>query len=261
MVTSFIYGLPTWLLGALILALFNIVALGGLALVARRIPVETRRRQNDAAAAMVSIIGVVYAVMLAFIAVEVWQAFDKAEDTVEREADEVADIWRDVQGFPEPTRTKIREALRGYAEIVVKEEWDLQRKGRSSARAQSALQAASAALLAFEPTTLREQMIFGETLRQMNRLLDERRLRLHIADSGVQPVVWAVVVLGTLLLMFSTYFFGLESFRAHLAMTACVATSIGLLTFLIVALDYPFRGAKSIEPEAFETVLKAMSSR
>jgi hypothetical protein len=254
-----IYVVPTWLLGLAVVFLANALALGGLTLVWRRVPVEARRRHNDAAGAMVGIIGVVYAVILAFIAVEVWQDFDRADDLVGREADQVGDIWRDARAIADPARGEVREALRRYAQAVTGEEWAMQRHGATSGNARAALEEASAALLAFEPATRREEVVFAEMLRKLNALLDERRLRLQMVDSGVQPIVWVVLLLGTGLVVVSTYFFGVESFRAHLAMSSCVATAIGLIIFLILALDYPFRGG-AIEPAPFEAVLRTMSA-
>ena len=42
------------------------------------VPVEFRRRHNDVAAAMLSIIGVTYAVLLAFVAMLAWEGFNQA---------------------------------------------------------------------------------------------------------------------------------------------------------------------------------------
>lgn len=48
-----------------------------------------------------------------------------------------------------------------------------------------------------------------------------------------------------------TYLFGFHDFRMHLAMAAAVAISLALVVVLIVALDWPLRGAVSISPDAF----------
>ena len=105
----------------------------------------------------------VYAIVLAFIAIEVWQSFDKAEDTVDREANLVGDICAR-EGLPEATRAKVRNALRKYAETVVKEEWPLQRRGASAGQAQPALDEVGDTLLGFEPATMRDQVVFMEAL-------------------------------------------------------------------------------------------------
>ena len=65
------------------------------------------------------------------------------------------------------------------------------------------------------------------------------------------PTWRAVILFGSALIVMYAYFMGIGNFRAHLAMTAIVGASIGLVIFLIVAMDYPFRGDIGIKPDAF----------
>jgi hypothetical protein len=58
-----------------------------------------------------------------------------------------------------------------------------------------------------------------------------------------------------------TYFFGAPSLRLHMAMTGMLAASIALVIILIVAFDYPFRGATSVTSDPFVKVLQDMNDR
>jgi hypothetical protein len=55
-----------------------------------------------------------------------------------------------------------------------------------------------------------------------------------------------------------TFLFILPDERAHLLLTVILAGFVGLLIFLIAAMDRPFRGEVSIGPEAFEAVRQQM---
>jgi hypothetical protein len=58
----------------------------------RFLSVEFRRRHNDAAAAIFSVIGVTFAVLLAFVAMLAWEHFNKAKAASYAEAASVLDV-------------------------------------------------------------------------------------------------------------------------------------------------------------------------
>src|ERR1700739_3303069 len=74
-----VYQYPIWAVGLL---LVGAAVLGAvlLELCARRLlPIDLRQRHNDVAAAIFSLIGVTYAVLLAFVAMLAWEGFNRAK--------------------------------------------------------------------------------------------------------------------------------------------------------------------------------------
>jgi hypothetical protein len=57
--------------------------------------VRVRRAHNDLAGFSIAIISVVYAVLLAFIAVATWESFSSAETIVQAEAGYIGNLYRD----------------------------------------------------------------------------------------------------------------------------------------------------------------------
>ena len=84
-------------------------------------------------------------------------------------------------------------------------------------------------------------------------------MRLLASREGIPPLIWVVLVGGGIATVLFTYFFGLKSLRAHLAMTALYVASIGFVLFLIAAVDYPFGGSVRVTPHAMELVLQRIS--
>ena len=78
------------------------------------------------------------------------------------------------------------------------------------------------------------------------------------ATNGLLATIWWVVILGAATSIALTWFFSVESVRRHLLLTGIYAALIGLLIFLIAALDNPYRGEFSVGPDAFELVLDRM---
>ncbi len=246
-----IYNVPTWLLGVLIVGLAGALPMLGLVVVHRRVPLEVRRTQNDIAGYISNIAAFVYAVLLAFLAVAVWQDYGNAQSTVQLEANAANNVFRQAEAYPEPLRRLVRDGIRDYVEIVAGEEWTLLKRGRLSDVGWRMLEDLHREMLRFEPGTAREQAVHREQLQDMSRLLDARRNRLYAAGSGLNSVTWAVILVGSVLIVAFSYFMGTGNFRAHVAMTGILGASIGLVMFLIVAMDYPFRGDVGIKPGAF----------
>jgi len=70
----------------------------------------------------------------------------------------------------------------------------------------------------------------------------------------VPTIVWSIMGMGGALTVVFSFFFGMPSFRMHLAMTGMLTASLALVFVLIIELDWPFRGTLSISPGAFVAV-------
>ena len=78
MLADWIYNYPTWIMGGVVVSLFVLVSCIGLAIVHRFVPVNIRRSHNDIIGFTIAVVDVVYAVLLAFIAVATWETFTQA---------------------------------------------------------------------------------------------------------------------------------------------------------------------------------------
>ncbi|HSL00478.1 MAG TPA: DUF4239 domain-containing protein [Rubrobacteraceae bacterium] len=246
----------TALWGVLVVAAAVLVAVGLLILVNRLVPTELREEHNDVAGFIYAVIGIVYAVLLAFVVFAVWEEYEAARETTVREADELAEVFFIAHQLPEPERSRLRELARTYARVVVEEEWPLMEEGRESERAWEALDGVRRTIQGFEPTTDAEQVLYGEELDRVNELADARRERLLDAQEGIPTILWVVLAVGGVITVSFTYLFGLRSNWAHTAMVAALTAILTMVLFTIGVLEYPFSGTAGLEPIAFELVLE-----
>jgi hypothetical protein len=246
-----VYGVPTWILGVLIVGLSAGVSALALVVVHRRISNEVRRTQNDIAGYISNIAAFVYAVLLAFLAVAVWQNYQSVQSIVQLEANAASDVYRQADGYPPALRQRVRDGIREYVDRVIADEWPRLSTGGESLVVVRGLHAVHGEMLRFQPADARERIVQDQQLLAMKSLLDQRRNRIYASGSGLHPVVWAVIVIGSVLIIAFCLFMGTANVRAHLAMTALLGASIGLVIFLIVALDRPFRGSVGIAPGPF----------
>jgi acetyl-CoA acetyltransferase family protein len=114
-----VYEYPLWGVGLLLVGLAAVGAVF-LDLTARQfLSLEFRRRHNDVAAAIFSVIGVTFAVLLAFVAMLAWEHFNKAKAASYAEAALVLDVYNVSVGFADPEMSLMRDDIIGYVETVV----------------------------------------------------------------------------------------------------------------------------------------------
>lgn len=251
-----LYDLPNWLFGTLVVLFFTLYGLVGL--FTTRAWVKRQHREdhshNDIVSYFLAAITVFYGITLGLLAVATWTNYSSTQDKVDHEAQVVASLYRDVNSFPEPLRTALDDDLRAYVREVVDVSWPLMQKGVIPYGSGPKLEKVQADLLAFEPKTEREKIVTAQAYQVFNVLVEARRSRLESVTSGMPASLWTLVVLGALITMTATLFFDTPSFRMHFWMTCLLSTLLGLMVFLIGTLDNPFRGKVSIGAGSMQRV-------
>ena len=96
---SFLTRQPLWLSGMLVVGLTTVLAMLGPILVRRCVTLEKLTKNNEVAGFKFAVVGVLYAVLLAFAIIVVWEKFSDAESNVAKEASAAATIYRLSQGI------------------------------------------------------------------------------------------------------------------------------------------------------------------
>jgi hypothetical protein len=84
--------------------------------------------------------------------------------------------------------------------------------------------------------------------------IQARRQRLDAASTGLPAVMWVVIVAGAFISLCASFFFKVEDARLHGILVTLLALFVGLLIFMIFALDQPFRGDLGLSPEPYQLV-------
>jgi len=255
-----IFDAPLWLTGPLLVALLVGFSLLGVQLVRTRVLPRLRVGHEDAhfVGTIVHSIMVFYGLVLALIAVNLFETYAESERVVSTEATAIGAFYRDTEFYPEPTRGELGTGVRDYLEHVIHEEWPLQRRGQvpeggveKMARIQSSLQA-------FEPATKSQEILHAEALHAYNRFVETRRARLDQVQSGLPGVMWLVVVLGAVISLSAAFFFKVTDERLHGILVSLLAVFIASVIFVMLALDHPFRGDLGVRPESYQLIYDHM---
>jgi hypothetical protein len=261
--TQFMQNLPTWAIGPACVLAFVVPAIVGLRLVhltiLQRMKIGETLIDNGVIGWFFSGIFTIYGITLGLIAVTTWQSSSGVADIASREAATIAALYRDSSGFAPELRDELHIKLRDYTQFVIEQSWPAQRQGEILGDENRLLDEFQSRLYANEPATDGGRILQAEVLRTYNELVELRRQRTEAVKQGVPHVIWAVILLGAALTIATSFCFQVQQFRLHLLLTTSLAAMIGLLVFLIAALDRPYRGAVSVEPTAFQMVLDVMT--
>jgi len=247
--------------GVLFICLVMALSVAGLVLVRRYADVEWLKRQHEVASFFFLMIGTLYAVLIAFAIFVVWTQFQDAGTNLEHEANEVGDLSRMAMAMQEPMRTNVRVALINYIEAVEEDEFPAMAQGRDSLRTWQAVENLWKVYADAEPTTLKAQANYAESLKHMNDLSNYRRIRLFTSRGTVPSLLWHLLYLGGIVLIVFTYFFGHDSLLSQGAMTAALAGILAFSVFLIYAYNSPFSGSARVQSTPFLLELQHVMAR
>lgn len=233
----------------------------GLFLVRRHLNLEWLKRQHEVASFFFLMIGTLYAVLIAFAIFVVWSQFQDAGTNLEREANEVGDLSRMSMVMPDPLRTNIKNALLEYLNAVVSDEFPAMADGRDSPRTWQAVQRLWDVYNSVEPDNPRMQTYYAESIKQLNELCNSRRIRLFTNRGTVPLTLWYLLLVGGVMLIIFTWFFGHESVWSQAAMTAALAGVLAFSLFLIDSFDSPYSGVVQVTPEPFQLELVHIAAR
>lgn len=255
---SFLLKLPVWLSFLIVILLAAGVAVLGLKIVRRKFSEDILKQHHEVAGFIFNAFGLIYAVLLAFVVFATWSDYDESKLNVEKEANELADLYLDAASFPDTLRNNVRQALLKYAQIVYNTEWNYMEKGERDPQALIALHELWLIYSTVDYSKISNPAAYQESLKHLNDFAECRRLRLWNAVNTIPEVIWVVLIIGGLISLFYTYFFATRNVRAQYVMTSALTITNALILFLIYILDHPFVGTNAIGKEPFEMLIKMM---
>ena len=225
-------------------------------LVRSHVAFDTLQANNEVAGFKFATVGMLYGVLLAFAVLVVWGELNDAQGNVASEAGAAATMFRLANGMEAEAGASVHAAMSAYLDSAIREDWPAMERGGESAATSGGLDRVYAALLAYEPVAAGDAALLAESLRQADVLTQARRARIVVADGVVPGVIWFVLLLGALVTVAFTFFFGTPNIRAQMWMTGALSLLICSCLLIIVAIDRPFAGIIRLDPEPLVAVLE-----
>jgi|KBSMisStandDraft_5_1062788.scaffolds.fasta_scaffold01264_6 uncharacterized protein YneF (UPF0154 family) len=251
---SWLYGLPAFLFFLLVILFFGAFSVIGFLLVRKKVErwLGKPPAQNEVISYYIAATGVVYGITLGLIAVGVWENFIHIQIKVEEEAATLSAVYRNVNSYPEPIRTELTGKLKKYTRYVIDVAWPLQEQGIVPEEGVGLIDDFQKSLFAYEPETDGQEILHQSAMRSYNEYINLRRLRVQNVGKSVAEMIWWVVFFGGLINLILSWLFVVKNVSLHILMNALLGALIGALIFLIIVLDYPFRGWFKVSSEPFK---------
>lgn len=253
-----LFSLPYWAVMAILSTLAVIVACLGHAIVRRLVPYHDLVKHNDVAGFTIAIIGVIYAVMLAFVVVVVWEQYNDADSRYGDEVSAIADLDAYARAVPPDATAAIHAMAAHYVRLMIDEEWPAMLRGRDSSGAAQVLSDLQQTLVAVKPKDTRSAILQLRLMESLQRAKDDRSRRLSDNQQTLPQVLWVALLIGAVITVCFGYLFGVENFRVQLAMTASVALLIAVSFTLLIELDFPFRRDAAISADRWIFLQQAL---
>jgi len=203
---------------------------------------------------MLSPLGILFALLVGFIAVEVWSNFDKAKAAVATEASALRAVVVLAGTFPEEQKTRIYALIDRHIEKAVNEGWP------AMARHRLTLSTLPTALIEALHDTLKpaddsQRTVQTEMVKAIHAAMDARRQRIVVSQSAVGTVKWAGILLQGLCMLVAIAMVHSDNRLACAIAMTLFATGIALSLLLIAAYSRPFTGEISVRPDLLKQVI------
>ena len=238
------------------------VAIAGLLAVRSAVPLHTLREAADAVGNYVQTLGTIYAVLLAFVVFVVWTQFNEARAQVDREANEILDLFRTAKGLGQDACAKLQANARDYVKHVIAREWPAMRPPCEDRavidEGWTILDGIWDVMHTYEPSTKCHESIHGELLARFNDLSDTRTLRLTSSRLKIPLALKVLIYIGAVLTIGSIYLIHVEQAWLHGIMVGAIAGAISHILYIVHDLDDVFAGDWMVSSEPFERVVAYM---
>lgn len=217
---------------------------------------EGRSENNDAAGHVFTIVDGLYAVLVAFVLIGLFDNVGAAQTTSYQEADSlVATVWA-ADSLPAPAGHQIHQLAIGYADQVVGTEWSQMADDQAvSGKGWNTLNQMHSVIVSTTTTSDWENDRRTEAANQLWSVFQDRQQRLNDAGSSVSAVMWFALIIGGLLALAPPLLFGGPKIRAHIVLVSTLAATLALLVYAIYQLQNPFAGSGAVGPDAFRSAL------
>ena len=235
-----------------LLTLLAVVATFFLARVAIRLfPFEQLAESGEGFGSFCNLIGVLYAIVLGYVLVNVYETYSTASDKVEAEASLLIDLLRDAEGLPMLHGLKLRAATVKYVDSVIHKEWaHMVETCDYNPETFEAFSELFRTATRVKCETDEQRLFLGEIVNRLGDLSATRRERIQVSTERVPNVLWAMMLGVGLVNFCMAFLFPVENPKLRTAFLCSTAAVMTFTTLLIFVMDRPYKGSLGIKPDS-----------
>src|SRR5262249_37274439 len=205
-------------------------------------------------------LGIMFALLVAFTASQVWNEDDLAQTAVNHEASALKTIVVLSESFSGDTEERLRDLIRDHIMDTATNEWTLLRQGSVTLSiTPPALTDALRFALTLAPNTEGQKTAQREIVTAIENALDARRQRILISQSQVNLVKWSGLLLQAVCALVAIAMVHIDNRLAAAITMTLFATGVAASVLIILAHDRPFIGEVAVGPAPLLQVVQSAS--
>jgi hypothetical protein len=252
-----------WLLNIPVLGMAAVILLAcylfaaGLYLLITALSVGERARAFKAVSpGMLPPMAILFALLVGFLAAQVWGDLDRANTAVNREASALRAVVLLAAGFPGEPEARLRDLVRRHIQEAVTREWPGMSRGHATLTlAPASLTEALRLTLSLTPKGEGQLVTQHELVAAVQGALDARRQRIVLSHSSINWVKWAALLVQAALTLLTIALVHSDNRATNRIIMGIFATSVGMAVTLIAAHSRPFAGEISVRPAVLLQVM------
>lgn len=206
--------------------------------------------------ALLSPIGIVFGLLIAFTAAQVWNDTERANIAVATEAGALRSIIVLSAVLPDEAQTQLQMLVREYIEQTITTEWALMAQGSMTLQSSPpSLNKALQFTLSLTVSTPGQQTAQREVASFVERALEARRARILVSRTEISGVKWVCLILLAVCLMFTIASVHCENRLSSAISIGIFSIALATTLLLILAHDRPFAGEIAVRPDPLLQVM------
>lgn len=255
-VIDWIYRLPIFWMAVVVFAATYLVA-AIIEWIVLALATEERARAFKAVSpGLLPPLGIIFGLLVAFMAAQVWGDLDRATTAVNREASSLRTVVLLAPRLSGETQTRLRALVARHIHEAVTEEWPAMSDRRATlVMTPASLAEALQVTLAIDPKGPAEATAQREIVVALENALDARRQRIITSHATVNWVKWLTLIVQAICTMVAIAMVHCDNRTTTGIALGLFATGVGVSILLIAAHDRPFTGDLSVRPDVLQQVM------
>jgi hypothetical protein len=192
-----------------------------------------------------------YGLLLGLLSVTAFGNASSVSASVDREAASIASLYRTVASYPEPLRGEVQYLLRDYTQYIIHKDWPAHNQGKIWNGGNLRLQVIQQKLISLQPTDHTQSLLQEQAIKYFGEIDDARQERLTGVNTAIPGVLWYVMIIGALINILLIWLLDMR-FTLHLILGGIISFFLGVMIFLIAAMDRPLQGGVSVTADAYK---------
>jgi hypothetical protein len=254
--SNWLHSLPVGWMAVVVLGGTYLATAGIYSLVMALAKGDRARAFKSVSPGLLSPLGVIFGLFVAFLAAQVWNDLDRSRAAVNHEASALRAVVLLSSAFPGEPETRLRGLIHKQIEDARDVEWPaMARRQASIVVIPTPLAEALRTVMSLSPAGDGQIAAQREILSALENALDARRQRILLSQSAVNSVKWSALIVQAAVTLLTIAMVHCDNrLSAGLAL-GLFSTAVAVSILLLTAHDRPFTGQLAVQPNALLQVL------